>query len=538
MLATPPLLVWLLCGLTFGHSVMAAETFPTYAGLDEPQHVDMVVSLLEGDGWPGPGQRYVSAGVAVPSNYFYDHVRLRPYSKLPIPPRGQRGNFDSYGADTPTTGGLPNQIVQHPPLYYALAALLIHLSPVPWQHLPFTQFVFALRLISAFILAWVPMLAWGLGRALRAPPPVPETAAVLTLAVPGLDRIGGMVNNDSLMILMGAAVLVAAVRIAMGDLTKRTAAWAGVLLGVALLVKGFSLALVFVVGAAYLVGFLRRRHSAWLSLLLSWTVAFLVGGWWWLRNIVLYGTVQPNGWGKAATTRLYGPGVAHAPPFGRYLAGVKVLFTPSFWEPAGVGQWATISVNAAVHLSIVVGALVLVALLLGLPRDGRRLPLLIALLPAAGYLLIDFAGTYQAYRHYGLLPGLQGRYLYPAIPGFAVLAAVAVDRVVTVGGRLPARWLARTPVVVLPVCFLAVMALQVQAAVTLLSSFWAAPGQGHLATDIPNLLSVAPWPPELSIIPFYGTLAIAVACAAAIAGTALRRREAPAVEVRALPTTA
>jgi hypothetical protein len=526
LLAAPPLIVWLLCGLTFSLSAASAIAFPPYAGFDEPQHVDMVVSLLEGDGWPAPGHRYVAQGVAIPSTYFYNHLNVRPFSKLPIPPRGKRPSFDQEGGDK-SSGGLPNQIVQHPPLYYATAALLVRAWPGAWDQMPFTHFLFALRLVSAFIIAWLPLLAWGLARALRAPPPVPVAAAALTLAVPGVIRVGGMVNNDGLLAVLTAAVLIGAVRIGRGDLSWRTAAWSGVLLGLALLTKGFALTLVVAMLLAYAVAWWRHRAFAWRPLLVCWGVGFVVGGWWWLRNLVLYGRIQPQGYGVDAVQQIRGPRLAHRPPVGHFLSTIEDLVPRSFFEPTGAAGFATLSRATALLLAFTTVALIAVSLIAGVRRHGSRLLLLLILLPLGFYLVLITAGSASVYFHYGTTPGLQGRYLYGLVPSLAVLAAVAVDALLTAGGRGPRDVVRWTTLLVVPGCLAAAAAIEVHAFASLVNSFWAAGPHTPITDDMSNMLVVAPWSRWYSLSPFIAVGAVTIAIAAAVV-VRLRRRAAAA----------
>jgi small subunit ribosomal protein S36 len=65
-----------------------------------------------------------------------------------------------------------------------------------------------LRLLSALLLLPLPALAAAAARRLGAAPAVVTAAALLPLAVPQLAHVGASVNNDVLLVLLGAAVAV------------------------------------------------------------------------------------------------------------------------------------------------------------------------------------------------------------------------------------------------------------------------------------------------------------------------------------------
>src|SRR5690606_31588073 len=120
--------------------------------------------------------------------------------------------------------------------------------------------------------------------------PVAVAAAALPLAVPQLTHVVGAVNNDNLLNVSAAAVVLVATAVAGGDLSRRTALWAGAALGVALLAKAFAVTLLVLLAAAYLLGWARRRGwLPWQPVLVAFGTAFVVGGWWWVRNILVHG---------------------------------------------------------------------------------------------------------------------------------------------------------------------------------------------------------------------------------------------------------
>jgi hypothetical protein len=294
-----PLVVWATTALHVGLLLAFAFLYPPFTGFDETQHVDAVLSIRHGDGWPAPQERELSEGIVAVATPVLQAASQLPFSDDELLPRDERPSVAELGVERDSVGQLlPNQITQHPPLYYALQAGVLAVLPgsADWAY---DKTVGVLRLVSVLLMAPLPLLAWATARALRAPPLVGQVAALLSVSVPQLQRVGSSVNNDAAYTLAFATVLLLLARVAAGDVGRRLVVLTGVAVGVAMLTKGFALVLPLAVGLAFLVGG-RRDGRSWTAGLvpgfLSLVVAFVVGGWWWLRNLLLYGTVQPVGW--------------------------------------------------------------------------------------------------------------------------------------------------------------------------------------------------------------------------------------------------
>ncbi|MCU1588167.1 MAG: hypothetical protein JWN31_1660, partial [Frankiales bacterium] len=247
----PPVVVWALVVFGFFLSVSASLVLPTYLGYDEPQHVDMVVAIASGDGWPDPGTRNLSQGVGRSSNLYYGpRLKTRPLDEAlqDLKPRGERPTLKELGGDA-SAGGTPNQITQHPPLYYGVEATIAKaLGADGWSY---DRFVELLRIITALLMAPLPLLVWAIANRLRAGPNVEIAAAALSLGVPGLTRVSGLVNNDGFLVITMTALLLALTHVATGDLRRRTAIVVGVLTGLTMLSKGFALICPLLVVLAY-----------------------------------------------------------------------------------------------------------------------------------------------------------------------------------------------------------------------------------------------------------------------------------------------
>ena len=260
--------MWLISWLWASVLVGASLLWPMLYGYDEPQHVDMAyVYSAHPFHFYGPGdllrtQASVNAQKLVPG--FPPQRRL---AVAPILPRGERPSFGELGGHTPVPGSQPNQMVQHPPLYYWAEAVVLRLPGV--SHLAWDLQVWLMRLLSVAFLLPVPILCWATARRILTEihpidnaPALAALAAAVPLTLPNLVRDGSSVSNDSLLILTTSVVLYLACRVMTGDLSRRTSVWMGISLAAALLTKGFALVLPPIILAAYLVGAWRQEPGA------------------------------------------------------------------------------------------------------------------------------------------------------------------------------------------------------------------------------------------------------------------------------------
>ncbi|MCL6511119.1 MAG: hypothetical protein K6U78_10555 [Anaerolineae bacterium] len=135
---------------------------------------------------------------------------------------------------------------------------------------------------------------------LRLAPPI------LVACTPMFAFISGAINNDNAAVLFSTIGIWWALRIMRtGDLTARSAAIAGAIAGLGALSKSSALGLVGLFGVAALLTRTKRQEAgakglgSWLSGLGSFvivmlTVTLLISGWWFVRNLMLYGDLL--GW--------------------------------------------------------------------------------------------------------------------------------------------------------------------------------------------------------------------------------------------------
>jgi 4-amino-4-deoxy-L-arabinose transferase-like glycosyltransferase len=413
-------------------------------GYDEVAHIDMAyVYSAHPFHFYGPGQLQYTRANAGMQAQLPGYPPSKLLAKAPIPPRHQRPSFAQLGGHTFLTGGVPNQMVQHPPLYYWLAAAVLRLPGV--SHRAWDLQVWLMRLLSVILMLPLPALVWAATVRLLSRPGRPRgstwrlalIAAAIPLTVPNLIRNGSSVTNDSLLILATSAVLYLLSRVLTGDLSRRTAIWIAVWLAIALLTKGFALVLPPVVLAAYLFGawpmgdrLKTRMQAIWQPLAIA-AAGGVIGGLWWLRNLIDYGAVQPNGFGsydRVLERAVYGPPDNHG-TLGHFIPGFFTDFANRIW--GGVGLPDTPLPGSFIvygWLTVVLVGVTAALVCRGGPGDRLRALILFAA-PVLTVLLVAHA-SYSTFEHWSKgLHGSQGRYLYPVMLAVAALATVGWLRV-------------------------------------------------------------------------------------------------------------
>jgi small subunit ribosomal protein S36 len=492
-----PGMVWAITGLHVALMAMTSILYPPFSGYDETWHVDMVWSYYNGDGVYGPGERILDRGIEAAAGGLPrpDSPRQSRYGLAANAPRDQRRSFDSLDDGKPTAFRTPNQMVQHPPLYYVGEAGVLHLLP-DYRSLPYDQQVWLMRLLSILVVAPLPIIAWAAARTLTGDGPVPLVAAALPVTLPGLSRVGGSVQNDDLMILLVGLLTLVMAKVLAGDLRKRTGLAAGTLTGLACLTKGFGLVLPVFVTAVYAVAWLRHRRRPLAPWGLAMASAAALSAWWWLRNVALYGAVQPSGLGRYWEARIEGRG-ANA-------GGTTGEFVVKFWERFSFRMWGGIGYPENPRLAVWLTWAWLILLLVGVGlgvayglrgRWGRAAALTLTLpwLLTVGLLLVSARSSFLENRQ---LPGIQGRYTYPALVALVVLFAIGVCW----AARRWARWL---PLAVLAAGLLT----QAYAWLLLARVWWLVPPDTpyRLQTwweTFTTILYWAPWPDVISALPF------------------------------------
>ncbi len=456
---------------------------PAFRAPDEPLHVNSVVRVAQGQGWPDPGEARVSSSVvqavresgliSADSESFGALERTRvvgsreSYPRIPLfgdtpvtphperitmstvdaveaadgasgaPGRGSSGDGGvvgerdgASGRGTPGDGGVAgntsteivDQMTQHPPLFYELqAAVFRAVGAGDW---PWDRQLLLMRIVSALMtLPLVPCSVFATRRA-GASRRMALAAGVLAFAVPQLAYVTASLNNDALAIGAGALCMAAVSAAIFGSGGWRTVGAAGLALGLGLWSKGTFIPMGLTVGLAFLVNVSgltwRQRLVRAVS---AGGIGVLTGGFWWVRNLVLFGVLQPAGY----QSRFFSPGTDIAHFF-------EVAFrnlTESFWGRFDWMDWP-LAAPLVWTLTVVAIVMVLVAVISG-PHRTQRLVLLSFFVFVTGLLV---AQAWTQYRDGGIVPGTQGRYLFPGIVGLLALWALGLERLGNWGARI------------------------------------------------------------------------------------------------------
>jgi len=345
----------------------------------------------------------------------------------------------------------PRAQSHHPPLYYALGALVSWWVPVEedvyyqparnphWtsqyeevsvdnknqyvhgveEDFPYRGVALAVhvvRWLSVLIGAGVVWLTFQLGREVFPDRPALALGGAAILAFnPQFLHLSGAVNNDVPAAFLGAAVLLICVRQVQEGPSWQRDLRCGVLYGLALLTKLHLLALAAPIALAYVLS--ARRSRRWELLLRGGAVillsAALLSGWWFWRNYALYG--DPTGLAKV--NELW----AGRSPAGNWWAlrqGLPYLWS-SLWGRFGYGQ-------LPLHRGVYTGLLAcctsaLVGHLVPGRWSHRSSFLVLALTPVVYFLVVAYYILIQP-------AGAMGRFLFPAFPAFALLIISGVSR--------------------------------------------------------------------------------------------------------------
>ncbi|HEY2043292.1 MAG TPA: DUF2142 domain-containing protein [Jatrophihabitans sp.] len=500
-----PVVVWLITGLWGCLLAAATIVWPVGYGLDESAHIDMSYAYSHSLHLYGPAERTFAAAIGGFQHYYTGHPPSPSLAKASLPPRGERPTFNQLGGNAPNSTGV-DQMVQHPPAYYLLGAAVFDTPGV--SRLAFDQQIALVRLVSLLLILPIPALAWATAKRLGARPPVAVGAAAVVLGIPGLIRVGSSVTNDSLIVLSGGVLTYLAARVMTGDTRRRTAGWIAFWLCVALLTKAFGGVFPFVVLAAYLVQWRTTRRLPVVQVLIC-AAGGALGALWWLRNVIVYGHLQPGGWGEdfeANTFKRAGkPGQIHD-----YLPGALVRLISRVWDGLGIPDRPSqppLLVWGWVFLAMVG---LLAALLIRQKAAYGRAKSVVMVLPLVLTAVVVVTAEWHDYFIYHVYAGLQGRYLYPGIVGVAAAVVVGLQQLLLPQFR---RGLAVGTTILALVgigssFFLVGRAWFANGSVTLVGSLHEAAG---------TMLRISPWPQWATLLPFVGAVLLAVVTVAAIA---------------------
>ncbi len=374
---------------------------------------------------------------------------------------------------TPSGERVTGYVASHPPLYYTLCAALtfwnredvdrldwvwrnpyhamgypgsvanknylVH-TPAerfPWRGTPLTMHI--ARLVSTALGALAVVATYGITLEL-----FPERrwlalgAASLTAFNPMFVFATARVSNDAAVAAFGSLVVWGAVRLAVRGLSRRGLALVGVALGLATLSKLSGITLAPVVALALFLDAIRRFGNRKfvirkfvVSTLVLFGTAALVCGWWFGRNLLLYGELMgTHAWlSHTATVRPEAIGLLDVIP---ELHGLEMSYWAMFgWFNVAVAPW----MYRFWWMLARVGVLGLLFVLADQWRARRvsrsARPVQAGLLVLAFAFLLVFGSVW---RFIMIVLGSQGRYLMPVVTAISVFLMLGLSRL------LPRRW--------------------------------------------------------------------------------------------------
>ncbi|HWJ60584.1 MAG TPA: DUF2142 domain-containing protein [Acidimicrobiales bacterium] len=493
--------VWLLSSLFVLVGTGWALAVPLFHPPDEPMHVDLIGGLADDPTYPGYADRHLDR-LLLSLSWSYleagDGPRRPRLGGLP-PPAGAASAAQVPGGSGPSSQ--IDQMPQHPPLYYEGAALALRAARFGHPGAPFPTIateVLVLRLLNVLLVAPLPLLTFRIARELGASDRTSLTATALLLAVPQLTHIVGSVNNDNLLIVLGAALTLLVLQVVGRPPDRRRDLAVGLVLGAALLTKAFAFVLVPWVALAYLVA-ARRRGSPGAAaggLAVAGGTSAAVAGWFWIRNVARYGQVAPTTFFERAGTRPADLPVDHLD----WLRSFTWLLPERFW--GSMGRYAAQLPEEVIALAtLLVAACVAEALVARRRPEARdRTALAMAVLPALMLGAYVAQHAHEIYVVTGWYSFIQGRYLFGGIGGLLAVTAVGADRLAR--GRFG------------PAAALGVgVAMQVIAGYVLLVDVWGGAGVSLLG----SARTMVAWCP----LPAPAVGAVGLALAAVLATTAV-----------------
>lgn len=469
------LTVWMAAVL-----VLSAVVFPSFRAPDEVAHFDRVVGIAESpqtavDRYRPVAERVRGAARAVGMTGAAGDV-----APLTAADADRRPLEAFRTADD--TSGIRNQMTQHPPAYYLLAAAVLQTLEgfgAGWSSV--VAAVLALRLLGVALVLFLPALTiigarqWGLDAGGSV------AAGICVAAVPMLAHIGASVNNDTLLIGLGGVLTAQLLCVATAPSTDR-ARWAsapvvGLTALIALLTKGFALIVLGWLPLAYVVapdGWRQRLHDLLLALTIS-----SVGLAWWVRNLAVEGIIQPD------HTALPSAVSDFAVDTGWWVAfGVRRLVQRFWVEPDIATDITTYEPVAAVVLTLLVVSGSVIAM-----RRDQRGPAAVLLFPSVALFAVMTFGAWQLYTRTGQPFGIHGRYLYPALPGMGILAGATVS-------ALPSSWRWGTVSALL----LVATAYQIRVLLAALTFYWGPRRRGGLSDALAAVEAWTPLPISLLLV--------------------------------------
>ncbi len=264
--------------------LLFAAIIPAWQGPDEPVQFGYVQYLVERKTFPIMGKAFLPPSIIASLN----RVDFWRY-------RGWETDFAGPPPDPLTKKDILYSAM-HPPLYYSMCIpfyLVARSGGILAQ-------LFSVRLFNVILGGLVVLLAFKITQIIFPGDYFMWIGATsLVLLHPQLSFTMAVTNNDNLTILLLSLLLYILILAFKNSLTTKRSVVVGLILGLGMLSKGFFLAAVPLIGFCYLLILLRRDLniltilSFFKYLCLTYFSGFLVCGWWYLRNLQIYGSLNP-----------------------------------------------------------------------------------------------------------------------------------------------------------------------------------------------------------------------------------------------------
>jgi len=317
----------------------------------------------------------------------------------------------------------------YPGLNYAISAGFMKLQHA-FTGEPYADLHFAARLTSVFSIGLYVFFLWKTAQLLLGHRLARVTALMMGAFIPQVTFIGSYVNADAFSLAASAAVIYLSVRLLRDGYSRWMALYCGVALGFLALTRANYYPLFGLFGVAWAFAAFRAwRDDATVRRVLFSSVATVaiaaaVGGWWYIRNIQLYG--DPLG---LDTLREAFDALAplRQSPAEQGFTFTSLLFDDpawgkftfrSFW---GVFGWMSVFLNSRIYvlieaLLVAAAAGLVIAAHKALTEHGRKVWqwgtswawLMLVLLVPVAILFSAWTSLYNDFQP-------QGRYLYSAL---------------------------------------------------------------------------------------------------------------------------
>lgn len=402
-----PTLIWLLLALFIVRAFIYASFTPPWQGPDEPLHYDYIHYLQTEKKLPVLGKTVLCKKVNISLSHFYFNIFLKnksPYAVLKNPKVKESHRYETeHGKE----GLRQNQIVQHPPLYYLIAATISY----PFKDSSLLTNIWLLRILAALFGLGVVIFTFLTVNLIFEESKWPAIAATAFVAInPMFTHITTLVSNDSLFILLFSIFLFLLTKSVKEGLTNKLSIYLGLVTGLGMLTKFFFILAFPIILAAFLL-FNKQAQLDLKKVLITFISPVIISGVYYLRNLKLYGVLQPVF--KSTKAKGFLTEISFTKFI--YLFSQKLFI--SFWSNFG---WQYPRFGKSWHIFILsvlfVSFLGLIAFLVYSYRQQFKFK--ISTLFLSAIFLLTFVLAFYSYKELrltGFVQGIQGRYFFTFI---------------------------------------------------------------------------------------------------------------------------